>query len=102
MTTVNIDHPHAEVIAAYYSGKTIQWCMKVGWRDWARGQHIGNPAFLPEQTYRIKPEPLVRWAVICDNEVIWGLYGCKEAALGATGCRGTAKTRVVRMVETPE
>ncbi|MFN7883271.1 MAG: hypothetical protein ACK5PF_09695 [bacterium] len=103
--TVTIDHPHAEVIAAYYSGKTLQWkdsdaMGHEGWVDWARGY---APGFYPDCEYRIKPEPLVRWVAVSSNVGCGVMFSRKhDAEAWVNGVMSNDEYRVVRLVEQPE
>ena len=95
--TVTIDHPHAEVIAAYYSGKAVQLWRGGEWLDYKGDE---KPQFATGSRYRIKPEPLVRW-VVFDSEnraqVVFAVKASAEDFAGGVGCY-----RIVRMVEQPE
>jgi hypothetical protein len=98
--TVTIDHPHAEVIAAYYSGKTVQHKHGLDvWIDWAE---IYPPAFSGAVGWRIKPEPLVKWAVVFPTGTLWGVYGSREVAEREKSGNKIEHARIVRMVEIPE
>lgn len=92
--TVTIDHPHAEVIAAFYSGKTVQYKDEYGaWHDW--GVFVA-PEFSPNASWRIKPEPLVKWLEIDADGWATGRVWATPHGVALKGCR------VVRMVEQPE
>ena len=91
--TVTIDHPHAEVIAAYYSGKTVEYNTGDEWRLWGKAT---APSFCPATQYRIKPEPLVRWLVVTDQGATVSAWSIKPQIDAREGYR------IVRMVEQPE
>jgi hypothetical protein len=102
--TVTIDHPHAEVIAAYYSGKTAQLREGFGWKD-LRYPTIAAPRFSEEREYRIKPEPLVRWVVVDDgddNMCFTTLKAAEEMVERYAKLYRADNFRIVRMVEMPE
>jgi hypothetical protein len=95
--TVTIDHPHAEVIAAYYSGKTVQLRSKLEgtWLDW---DCSAAPGFSENNQWRIKPEPLVKWIQVDSNGLasdgVWSHRPSDRVLLDGY--------RFVRMVEMPE
>jgi hypothetical protein len=100
--TVTIDHPHAEVIAAYYSGKTVQF--RSGEWPW-NDLNNGVPSFERTLQWRIKPEPLVRWVVVDGdaNNVAWdSLKSAEEMVERYANLYRASNFRIVRMVEQPE
>jgi hypothetical protein len=101
MKTVTIDHPHAEVIAAYYSGKAIEYFEGGCWKP-AALKGAFHPTFSPIVEYRIKPEPLVRWVVVDGdpNNICYDNQEDAERALGSI--RRRCDARIVRMVEPTE
>jgi hypothetical protein len=103
--TVTIDHPHAEVIAAYYSGKTVQVRgFNDEWHDWRMPLDCDDdaPAFFSKNEWRIKPEPIVKWAVAFPTGSLWGVYESREFAEREILGHELAHARIVRMVEQPE
>lgn len=100
MKTVQIDHPHAEVIAAYYSGKTVQ-VRGFGdeWHDWQMlSEDSEVPSFFSKNEWRIKPEPLVKWVEVDEDDCATGEIWTNPPPPDyiRDGCR------IVRMVEQPE
>jgi hypothetical protein len=95
--TVTIDHPHAEVIAAYYSGKTVQLrcCFSGNWEDWKPNT---APEFDARNAWRIKPEPLVKWIQVDSN----GLASNEVWSHRPSDRFLRDGFRFVRMVEQPE
>jgi len=95
--TVTIDHPHAEVIAAYYSGKTVQLDVHEdgNWDDWSCKE---PPHFEHTDKWRIKPEPLVRWVEFDSDDSPTGDFWSSNPGRIAQ----RSGYRVVRMVEQPE
>lgn len=98
---VTIDHPHAEVIAAYYSGKTVQTRGYLsGWIDLSLATERESPRFLEDSEWRIKPELREVWAAYSRfGEFIYAhnkRYSADEVASREHG------RTVVRMVEQPE
>lgn len=99
--TVTIYHPHAEVIAAYYSGKTVQirGTDRCEWKDRSlKDDRNDAPLFLAAFQWRIKPEPLVKWIEVDGDGYfsgkMWSHKPPYESALSGQ--------RIVRMVEQPE
>jgi hypothetical protein len=105
--TVTIDHPHAEVIAAYYSGKTVQSRVHFAleWVDHCIDQRDqnGTPVFFAYWEYRIKPEPLVRWVGVDGgpNNICYDNKEDAERTFESIRLR-SRDARIVRMVEMPE
>ncbi len=100
--TVTIDHPHAEVIAAYYSGKTVQVRgFNDEWHDWRMTLDCDDdaPAFFSKNEWRIKPEPLVKWLIVFADGG-WAAFDHEDEAKRMAKI-GKGR-RVVRMVEQPE
>jgi hypothetical protein len=100
--TVTIDHPHAEVIAAHFSGKAVQIRLGDDWANWDR-EAFGEPKFRPGEEWRIKPEPLVRWVVVDGDPYNMCYENLKDAERALGGIRHHGRdARIVRMVEQPE
>lgn len=104
MKTVQIDHPHAEVIAAFFSGKTVQVRADstCEWED-RNPAYDGrlSPLFVTTLEWRIKPEPLEAWFAMPNQSGdvfdLRGPFDSREAAERVYG-----PCRIVRMVEQPE
>ncbi len=101
MTTVNIDHPHAEVIAAYYSGKEIEYFESGWWKRIKLGDSL-TPRFSNLTEYRIKPEPLVRWLAVQNFGTGVQFYTEQEASAWVASLHAPSDYRIIRMVEQPE
>jgi hypothetical protein len=100
MTTVKIDHPHAEVIAAYYSGKKVQYAINDS--DWVDWNGSSGFALETQARWRIKPEPLVRWVAVRGLQCGVMFSERRSAEAWVAGCPNPNEYRIVRMVEQPE
>jgi hypothetical protein len=61
-------HKHADVIIAWAEGKTVQLLLDCGWTDILS---IHNPLWTDDIEYRVKPEEVVTYTAI-DNQNIPG------------------------------
>jgi hypothetical protein len=57
---VEINHPHAEAIAAFYNGRRIRSISYTGHPPWMK-LGVNNPLFSPENRYEIEPEVKVKY-----------------------------------------
>jgi len=58
---VEINHPHAEAIAAFYNGRRIRSISYTGHPPWMK-LGVNNPLFSPENRYEIEPEVKVKYS----------------------------------------
>lgn len=77
---VEINHPNAKAIAAFFNGKR-----NVHTKQWS---YLARPVFADDQQYRVQPKPLIKkWRqVFCTYEGelrITGLYFESEADLNS-------------------
>ena len=99
MNTVTIDHPHAEVIAAYYSGKAVQVQASGTWLSFTLG-HSETPQFSAHREWRIKPEPVICWALALEGGAV--AQPCRTRDTARSWLQNFPGARVVKLVEAAE
>jgi len=87
-------HLYLPLAQALAEGKTIQFRHSEGWKDTSE-VYMSSP-----EHYRIKPEPLVCWALEVDGGQI--IECSKDIAFIQNAARGWVTARIVRMIEAPE
>lgn len=65
---VEINHPHAEAIAAFYSGRRVRHIASDGFKSPWMERYVHTPVFSPSYTYQIEPEVTVKYCALLQTE----------------------------------